>query len=64
MEDITTTLANTAPFLYLFFDKNKKFEMAHIAGDKHAVDLQASDVVIAFMNYIACFFVYNIRFRR
>ena len=37
VEDITTTLANTALFLYLFFDKNKKFEMAHIAGDKHVV---------------------------
>ena len=46
VEDITTTLANTAPFLYLFFDKNKKFEMAHITGDKHVVDLHANDVVI------------------
>ena len=64
VEDITTTLANTAPFLYLFFDKNKKFEMAHVAGDKHVVDLQANDVVIAFMNYIACFFVFNIGFGR
>ena len=64
VEDITTTLANTAPFLYLFFDKNKKFEMAHIAGDKHVVDLQANDVVITFMNYIACFFVFNIGFGR
>ena len=64
VEDITTTLANTAPFLYLFFDKNKKFEVAHIAGNKHVVDLQANDVVIAFMNYIACFFVFNIGFGR
>ena len=63
VEDITTTLANTALFLYLFFDKNKKFEMAHIAGDKHVVDLQANDV-IAFMNYTACFFVFNIGFGR
>ena len=62
VEDITTTLANTAPFLYLFFDK--KFEMAHVAGNKHVVDLQANDVVIAFMNYIACFFVFNIGFGR
>ena len=64
VEDITTILANTAPLLYLFFDKNKKFEMAHIAGNKHVVDLQANDVVIAFMNYIACFFVFNIGFGR
>ena len=64
VEDITTTLVNTALFLYLFFDKNKKFEMAHIAGDKHVVDFQANDVVIAFMNYIACFFVFNIGFGR
>ena len=38
--------------------------MAHVAGDKHVVDLQANDVVIAFMNYIACFFVFNIGFGR
>ena len=64
IEDITTILPNTALFLYLFFDKNKKFEMAHIAGDKHVVDLQANDIVIAFMNYILCFFVFNIGFGR
>ena len=38
IEDITTTLPNTALFLYLFFDKNMKFEMAHVVGNKH-VDL-------------------------
>ena len=64
IEDKTTTLPNTAPFLYLFFDKNKKFEMAHITGDKHVIDLQANDIVIAVMNYIACFFVFNIGFGR
>ena len=64
IEDITTTLPNTAPFLYSFFNKNKKFEMAHIASNKHVVDPQANNIVIAVMNYIACFFVFNIGFGR
>ena len=64
VEDITTTLPNTVPFLYLFFDKQRKFEMGHVAGDRHVVDLQANKIVVAVMNYIACFFVLNIGFGR
>ena len=62
VEDIATTPRNTALFLYLFFDKQRKFEMGHVAGNKHVVDLQANDVVVAVMNNIACFFVFNIGF--
>ena len=64
VEDISTTLPNTAPFLYVLFDKQRKFEMGHMVGDSNVVDLWAKDVVIAVMNYIACFFVFNIRFGR
>ena len=36
--------------------------MGHVAGDRHIVDLQANGVVIAIMNYITCFLVFNIGF--
>ena len=36
------------------------FLTAHVAGDKHEIDLQAGDVILALFVYRSCFFVYRV----
>ena len=59
MKDILSSEANSTPWLHLFF-RNNVFETAHVAGDKHEIDLQAGDVILALFVYRSCFFVYRV----
>ena len=59
MKDILFSEANSTPWLHLFF-RNNVFKTAHVACDKHEIDLQAGDVILTLLVYISCFFVYRV----
>lgn len=60
VEDVTSSLANTSPCLYLFFTKNGAFEFARIAGDRNVIDCKCNDVELAVLTFIASFFVFHV----
>ena len=59
MKDILSSEENSTPWLHLFFTNNV-FITAHVARDKHEINLQAGDVMLALLVYISCFFVYRV----
>lgn len=60
VEDVTATLGNTSPCLYLFFKKNGAFELARIAGDRQVIDCECNEVELAVMTFISSFFVFHV----
>lgn len=60
MEDVTSTVANTSPCLFIFFDKKGAFETARIGGDREVVDCECNDVGLAVLIFIGTFFVFHL----
>ena len=64
IEDAVTTLPNSAPVLFLMFTEGKSFDCAIVGGDRQQIDLECNDIVLSMMNFVACFFVFNVGFTR
>ncbi len=64
MEDAVVTEANSPPELYLFFKKDRKFDMAQVAGDNSVIDLRTNDVIRSVFVYVGCFIAFNIFYGR
>ena len=60
MDDVTSTLGNTSPTLYLFFGRTGAFEFGRIAGDRQVIDCKCNEVHLAVMTFISTFFVFHL----
>ena len=60
VDDVTSTVANTSPSLYLFFNKDGAFEFGRIGGDRQVIDCKCNEVHLAVMMFIGSFFVFDI----
>ena len=57
VDDYVTSVNNETPKLYLFFTDDGGFDIAEVAADKHALHLQANDVIYAVVLFISVYFV-------
>lgn len=51
---------NSAPVLYIFFDKNNKFALAEVAADNQVIHLCAANLCKAVIAFLGVYYVFHV----